>query len=183
MTTNSTTRGKSMMVNPATLIPYERNSRIHNDAQITMIAESIATFGFLKPVLIDDKKMLLAGHGATLAAIQLDMSQIPARQITGLTDDQKRAFVIADNRSSELSKWDWGMLSLELSELQSVEMDLKPLGFPDFGKDASTHRREGHNVTLGDGRFLLQLEFESEADMQKVYEEMHERGITLKVLE
>lgn len=182
MTINSNTRGKSFEISPDRLIPYERNSRIHSDAQIDMICDSIMQFGFVKPVICDENKRLLAGHGARLAAIKLEMRKIPCRQITGLSDDEKRAYVIADNRSSELSKWDWEMLSVELSELQSADVDLKPVGFKDFGKQNTTHR-EGHNVIIGDGRFLLQLEFEDEPTMQQVYEELDGRGYDIKVLE
>jgi len=126
--------------------------------------------------------MILAGHGATLAAVELNMRTIPVRQIIGLTDEQKRAYVIADNRSSELSSWDWELLTVELEELQSAEMGLKPLGFEDFGSAKTTTRKE-HNTTIGDGRFLLQLEFETEKQMESVYEELDARGFDIKVLE
>lgn len=171
-------------MNPATLVPYERNSRIHSDSQVQMICKSITEFGFLKPVLIDEMKMILAGHGAVLAAIELGLSTIPVRQITGLTDAQKRGYVIADNRSSELSKWDWEILALELDDLQSLDADLKSIGFDDFGLDKSTHHRDGHNVSLGDGRYLLQVEFETESAMQTLFEELKGRGFdNMKLLE
>lgn len=146
-----------------------------------MIADSITEFGFLKPVLIDPENVIIAGHGATLAAIQLDMTSIPVRIIEGLTDEQRRAFVIADNRSSELSSWDWELLSLELTELKALDFDLIPIGFGEFGEDQTTTRRE-HNVTIGDGRFLLQLEFESEKDLEKCYDEMKQRGVECQIL-
>ncbi len=182
MANNGKTRGRAFEISPDKLTPYEKNSRIHSDQQVNMIADSIMEFGFLKPVLIDEKKMILAGHGAVKAAMQCELTKIPVRQISGLTQDQKRAYVIADNRSSELSKWDWELLTVELGELKSIDMDLAPVGFADFGLDGSHTRRE-HNVTIGGDRFLLQLEFEDEKQMQKVYDELHERGLSIKVLE
>lgn len=182
MAQNTKTRGKSFNVAPASLTPYERNSRIHSDEQVAMICESIKEFGFIKPVICDENKMLLAGHGAVLAALKLELATIPARMITGLTDAQKRAYVIADNRSSELSTWDWELLGAELTDLKSIDDNLAPLGFPDFGNE-NTHERSGANVTLGEGRFLLQVEFDAEQDLQKLYEELDARGLNLTVLE
>jgi len=169
-------------MNPATLVPYERNSRIHSDSQVQMICKSITEFGFLKPVLIDEMKMILAGHGAVLAAIELGLSTIPVRQITGLTDAQKRGYVIADNRSSELSKWDWEILALELDDLKSIDMDLSPIGFAEYTNKSTEHLRRGTNVTIGGDRFLLQVEFEDEKTMQAVYEELDQRGIECLIL-
>ena len=147
-----------------------------------MICKSITEFGFLKPVLIDEMKMILAGHGAVLAAIELGLSTIPVRQITGLTDAQKRGYVIADNRSSELSKWDWEILALELDDLKSIDMDLSPIGFAEYTNKSTEHLRRGTNVTIGGDRFLLQVEFEDEKTMQAVYEELDQRGIECLIL-
>lgn len=183
MTVNDKIRGKSEFANPTNLVPYERNSRIHSDEQIAMISESISKFGFIKPIICDENKMVLAGHGARLAAIALGMDRIPVRIISGLSDVEKRAYVIADNRSSELSTWDWELLTVELTDLKSIDMDLKPLGFPDFGNE-NTHERQGANVTIGEGRFLLQVEFESEGELQKLFSELKSRGFdNMKVLE
>jgi hypothetical protein len=183
MTKNDTIKGRSMHCAPASLTPYENNSRIHSNSQISGIADSITEFGFVKPVIVDENKMILAGHGAWLAAIDLEMPQIPIRQIEGLTHDQKKAYVIADNRLSELSKWDWELLTSELVDLQSADFDLAPVGFGDFGSEGNTHSRMGAKVTIGDGRFLLQIEFESEKEMESVYEELTNRGMKMKVLE
>ena len=179
---NDKTKGRATNANPATLIPYEKNSRIHSPDQISMIADSISQFGFIKPVIVDESKMILAGHGAVLAACQLEMDSIPIRQITGLSKDEKRAYVIADNRLSELSKWDWELLTEELGELQSVEFDLQPIGFGDFDEDGSSHARRGTTVTIGGDRFLLQLEFASEKELEDCYNEMQGRGVECVIL-
>lgn len=176
-------KAKSSAMNPANLIPYEKNSRIHSESQIDMICESINTFGFLKPVLIDENKMILAGHGAVMAACRLELPTIPVRQIVGLTKGQKQGYVIADNRSSELSKWDWEILAGELDDLKALDEDmLSPVGFEDFGQVGSMHSRNGTNVTLGGDRFLLQLEFETETDLEKAFDEMNKRGIKCVIL-
>ena len=182
MTINAKMRGKASAANPEKLTPYERNTRVHNSEQIEVICDSISTFGFIKPVIVDEKHMILAGHGAVQAAIELGMKSIPIRVISGLTKKEKRAYVIADNRSSELSTWDWDLLTMELKDLKSMDMDLKPMGFADFGTEKQTTRKE-HNVTIGEGRFLLQLEFETEKEMEKVYGELKKRGLDIKVLE
>lgn len=182
MATNTKMRGRASKVHPDRLTPYERNARVHNPDQVEMIAASISEFGFIKPVIVDESMMILAGHGAVEAAKHLGMSAIPIRIISGLTKKQKRGYVIADNRASELSSWDWDLLALELDDLHSADDDLVPLGFQDFGRD-DTRTRRAHNVTLGEGRFLLQLEFESEKEMEAIYNELDNRGIDIKVLE
>lgn len=180
---NDKIRGRASFMNPASLTPFERNSRIHSDAQVDMICESIKAFGFIKPVICDEDRMLLAGHGAVLAALKLELPLVPVRSIEGLSDTQKRAYVIADNRSSELSTWDWDLLGVELADLKSIDWDLVPIGFPDFGTE-NTHERSGANVTIGDGRFLLQVEFDNESALQKLFEELKTRGFdNMKVLE
>jgi len=182
MTQKQESRGRSFEIAPDKLTPYDRNARKHSDKQITMICDSITEFGFLKPVLIDESKMILAGHGAVLAAIKLERSKIPVRQISGLSDEQKRGYIIADNRASELSTWDWNLLALELDDLKSMDMNLSPVGFADFGS-AGVNGANGQSQTIGGDRFLLQLEFETEKEMQIVYEELHKREISIKVLQ
>lgn len=178
---NDAVSGKSTYLAPASLTPYEKNSRKHSDAQVKLIAASIKEFGFVKPVICDENRMLLAGHGAVLAATELGLDRIPVRVISGLTDAQKRAYVIADNRTSELSTWDWELLKVELDELKALDFDLQPVGFGDM-KGVKTHDRKGSTVTIGDDRFLLQLEFATEKEMERVYEEMTQRGIECAIL-
>ena len=99
------------------LIPYARNPRTHSDAQIAQIAGSIREFGFTNPVLIDEKGGLIAGHGRVLGARQLGMTQVPTITLTGLTEVQRRAYVIADNKLALNAGWDPELLRLELGEL------------------------------------------------------------------
>jgi len=111
------------------LIPYARNSRTHSDAQVAQIVASIREFGFTNPVLIDEGGGVIAGHGRIMAAKQLGMAQVPALVLSGLTDAQKRAYVIADNQLALNAGWDEDMLRLELTALSSLDFDLDLIGF------------------------------------------------------
>lgn len=111
------------------LIPYARNSRTHNDAQVAQIAASIKEFGFTNPVLIDEDGGIIAGHGRVMAATKLGLATVPTITLSGLTDAQRRAYVIADNRLALNAGWDTDMLAVELDELRDMEFDLSLLGF------------------------------------------------------
>lgn len=111
------------------LIPYARNSRTHSDAQVAQIAASIKEFGFTNPVLIDGGGGIIAGHGRVLAARKLGLSDVPCIRLDHLTDAQKRAYVIADNRLALNSGWDTEMLKVEFADLQELGFDLELTGF------------------------------------------------------
>jgi len=111
------------------LIPYARNSRTHSDAQVRQIAGSIAEFGFANPILIDQANSIVAGHGRALAAELLKIDTVPCIRLGWLTDTQRRAFVLADNRIALNAGWDAEMLRLELADLASVEYNVGLLGF------------------------------------------------------
>ncbi len=115
----------------ADLIPYINNSRTHSDKQITQIASSIKEFGFTNPVLIDDKNGVVAGHGRLLAAEKLKIDEVPCVVLSGLTEAQKKAYVIADNQLALTSGWDMDMLKLEVESLGEMDFDLDLLGFED----------------------------------------------------
>lgn len=105
------------------LMPYARNARVHSPQQIKQIAISIDKFGFLVPVLIDSSNQIIAGHGRIMAANKLKMRDIPCIRIEHLTDAQKRAYVIADNKLTENASWDQEILALELKELSNLDLD------------------------------------------------------------
>lgn len=111
------------------LIPYARNSRTHSDAQVAQIASSIKEFGFTNPVLIDGGGGIIAGHGRVLAARKLGLTDVPCIRLDHLTDAQKRAYVIADNRLALNSGWDTEMLKVEFADLQELGFDLELTGF------------------------------------------------------
>jgi ParB-like chromosome segregation protein Spo0J len=113
------------------LIPYARNSRTHSETQVAQIAASIREFGFNNPVLIGFDNDIIAGHGRVLAAQKLQLEKVPCIRIDHLTENQKRAYVIADNRIALNAGWDEEMLKLELADLKETEIDLELLGFSD----------------------------------------------------
>jgi len=113
----------------ATLIPFAKNSRTHSDAQVAQIAASIREFGFTNPVLIDEANGIIAGHGRVMAARKLKMSEVPCIRLAHLTDAQKRAYVIADNKLALNAGWDEAMLKLELADLKALDFDLDLTGF------------------------------------------------------
>ena len=100
-----------------TLTPYARNARTHSPEQISQIAASIQEFGFTNPILIDAKSEIIAGHGRVMAAQQIGIETVPCIRLSHLTDTQKRAYVIADNRLALDAGWNEEMLALELIEL------------------------------------------------------------------
>lgn len=113
------------------LIPYARNSKIHTDKQVNQIASSMKEFGFTNPVLIDEDNGVIAGHGRILAAEKLKYEDAPCVILSGLTEAQKRAYVIADNKIAENAGWDEEMLKLEIMDLGDLNFDLELLGFDD----------------------------------------------------
>ena len=111
-----------------TLIPYAKNARTHSDEQVAQIAGSIKEFGFNNPVLVDKDNSIIAGHGRLMAARKLGMDKVPVVQLGHMTEAQRKAYVLADNRIALNSGWDTSMLSLELLELKD-NIDLSLLGF------------------------------------------------------
>lgn len=113
------------------LIPYVNNSRTHSDAQVNQVASSIKEFGFTNPVLIDSDNGVIAGHGRIMAAAKLNINEVPCIVLKGLTDAQKKAYVIADNQLALNSGWDLDMLRLEVETLDEMGFDVDLLGFDD----------------------------------------------------
>lgn len=113
----------------ADLIPYARNARLHDDANVAQIAASIKEFGWTNPVLVDGESGIIAGHGRVLAARKLGINQVPVIELSGLTDIQRRAYILADNKTALNSEWDNEVLSLELAELGELGFDMDLTGF------------------------------------------------------
>ena len=111
------------------LIPYARNSRTHSDEQVAQVAASIREFGFTNPVLIDANGGIIAGHGRVMAARKLGLADVPCIRLAHLSESQKRAYVIADNKLALNSGWDEKMLALEFKDLQAMDFDLELTGF------------------------------------------------------
>jgi ParB-like chromosome segregation protein Spo0J len=127
------TTGSLEVVALDSLIPYARNSRTHSDEQVAQIAASIREFGFTNPVLIGGESDIIAGHGRLLAARKLGLLEVPCIRLGYLTDAQKRAYVIADNKLALNAGWDDELLKIELVSLR--EEDGVDLGLTGFSSD------------------------------------------------
>lgn len=111
------------------LIPYINNSRTHSEEQVNQIVASINEFGFTNPLLIDGKDNIIAGHGRLLASKKLKMEEVPCIVLSGLTEAQKKAYIIADNKMALNAGWDDELLKIELENLKELDFDLELTGF------------------------------------------------------
>ena len=111
------------------LIPYVNNSRTHSEEQVNQIVASINEFGFTNPLLIDEKDNIIAGHGRLLASKKLKMDEVPCIVLSGLTEAQKKAYIIADNKMALNAGWDEELLKIELENLKELDFDLELTGF------------------------------------------------------
>ena len=145
--------GQIEQIATAELIPYARNARTHSEQQVAQIAGSIQEFGFCNPVLIDAANGIIAGHGRVMAAQLLKLESVPCLRLSHLTDAQKRAYVLADNRIALSSGWDEAMLANELSDLHADEFDMALLGFDadELGKLLAFEAEEIEPPVLADG--------------------------------
>lgn len=168
------------------LIPYARNSRTHSDAQVAQIAASIREFGFTNPVLIDADGGIIAGHGRTLAARKLGLKEVPCIRLANLTDAQKKAYIIADNKLALNAGWDDEMLRLELDDLRGMDVDLNLTGFDSDELAALFNQAEQDDVNekepVDESRNLLLIECVGERELEKLFQEMQERGFQCKIM-
>ena len=111
------------------LIPYSNNARTHSDDQVTQIASSIKEFGFNNPILVDKNDGVIAGHGRLMAAKKLGLKQVPCIRLEHLTDAQRKAFILADNKIALNSGWDYDLLKVEIEGLSEIDYRLDLLGF------------------------------------------------------
>jgi ParB-like chromosome segregation protein Spo0J len=115
----------------ADLVPYVSNARTHSDDQVAQIAASIKEFGFTNPILIDGDKGIIAGHGRLQAARKLGLDTVPTIELSGLSDAQRRAYILADNKLALNAGWDNELLALELADLADLDFDVRIAGFDD----------------------------------------------------
>jgi ParB-like chromosome segregation protein Spo0J len=122
------------------LEPYARNSRTHSPEQVAQLVASIKEFGWTNPVLIDEHGGVIAGHGRIMAARELGMEEVPCIVLAGLTEAQKKAYIIADNKLGLNAGWDEEMLRLEMEDLQGLDFRLELTGFANLVDDMSLRR-------------------------------------------
>ena len=168
------------------LIPYARNSRTHSDDQVAQIAASIKEFGWTNPILVDGEAGIIAGHGRLAAARKLGLKKIPVIELSHLTPTQKKALIIADNKLALNAGWDNDMLALEFEELNIEGFDLDLLGFDETEinklNNNENYDDEIKEVKDDGNRNLLLIETISEIELQKLFNELNERGFQCKIM-
>ena len=166
----------------ASLIPYARNARTHSEQQVQQIAGSIQEFGFCNPVLIDASNGIIAGHGRVMAAQLLKLESVPCLRLSHLTDAQKRAYVLADNRIALSSGWDEEMLANELSDLHADDFDMALLGFDAdelatlLELESSEPESTSEGLDIGDVEYRVVTITTGEQDQSQLITELEGRG-------
>ena len=163
------------------LIPYARNARTHNDIQIIQIAGSIKEFGFTNPVLIDADNGIIAGHGRVMAAQRLKLNEIPCIRLAHLTDTQRRAYILADNKLALNSGWDEELLNLELESLRDMNFDLSLIGFMDNEFNENEEIENESNEVKIKSTFEVIAECNDEDHQRMVYNILNEKGIKCRL--
>ena len=167
------------------LIPYARNSRTHNDAQVAQIAASIKEFGWTNPVLLDGENGIIAGHGRVMAAQKLGETEVPTIELSHMDENQKRAYIIADNKLALNAGWDNEMLALEVADLKDAGYDLGLTGFSldeIAALNGDIDVEEDFKEPIDESRNLLMIECQGERELETLYEEMQQRGFECKIL-
>lgn len=126
------TTEKLELIDVDKLVPYVNNARTHSESQLKMLQASLREFGFINPVLVDADLNVIAGHGRIMAAKAEGLTQVPCVFVEHLTDAQKRAYILADNRLAEIAGWDEELLKIELDALKELNFDISLTGFDDF---------------------------------------------------
>ncbi|WP_419832768.1 ParB/Srx family N-terminal domain-containing protein [Endozoicomonas atrinae] len=168
------------------LIPYVNNSRVHDEEQIIQICSSIKEFGFTNPVLIDESNGIIAGHGRLMAAKKLNLKTVPCIVLAGLSEAQKKAYIIADNAIPLNASWDMEKLALEVDALQAEDFDLSLLGFKDdfmvsLIDDPEPVPEQKPNGEEYTEIFNILVECENEAHQQDIYDELTQKGLKCRV--
>ena len=165
------------------LIPYVKNSRTHSDEQVAQIAASIKEFGFNNPVLIGSDDVIIAGHGRVMAARKLGMLEVPCIRLGHLTETQRKAYIIADNRLALNAGWDEELLTIELKSLAEENFRLDLLGF-----DAQELAKMFDEVTEDPLKeesysevFNVIVECKDEQEQEKVFNRLDSEGYTCRV--
>ena len=166
------------------LIPYVNNSRTHSEQQVQQVASSIKEFGFTNPILIDEQDGIIAGHGRLLAAQKLKLDEVPTITLEGLTEAQRKAYVIADNKLAMNADWDYEALKLEMLDIGD-DIDLSLLGFDDDELSAIIDGLEETKPELEEEDykevFNIIVTCKDENHQERVYNELLEKGYECQV--
>lgn len=158
------------------LIPYENNPR-KNDEAVEKVAASIREFGFKVPIIVDKENVIVAGHTRLKAAEVLGLKTVPVIRADDLTDEQVKAFRLADNKTAELAEWDLSALAEELEKLK--DFDMTQFGFDDLKIDEDIERKEVGEI---EEKYQIIIDCENEIDMQEKYNGLTEAGYECRIL-
>lgn len=162
---------------------YENNPRKNSDA-VQYVANSIQNFGFKVPIIIDKNNMIICGHTRYKAARRLKMAKVPCIMADDLSEDQIRAFRLADNKVAEMSTWDYDRLEQEFMLLDPLEFDIADFGFfPNYDTD-DDEEDDDENEASGSGnqRFIVQIECKSLNEQRETYERLTNMGIECEMI-
>ena len=158
------------------LKPYEKNPRLNDDA-VKYVAESIKEFGFKVPIVIDKDNNIVCGHTRWKACKKLKIDTVPCVVADDLTEEQIRAYRLADNRVAEKAEWDLALLDTELAEIETIDMTL--LGF-DEEKETKPGTSERKEVEINDD-YCITIECETEEELQETFEKLQSEGYKCKI--
>jgi hypothetical protein len=165
------------------IIPYGRNPRTHSDEQIKLLANLMLRYGVDQPIVVDEKSVILKGHGRRLAALRAGLDSFPVVVQRGLSDNDKRALRIADNQSALLSGWDSELIQMEIGELKLAAFDLPLLGF----SNAQLMRFNGEenqdtSPQLGALTYAVVIRCQSEDEQRGLLERFGKEGMVCEAL-
>lgn len=164
------------------LIPYINNSRTHSESQIKQIAASIREFGFTNPILIDEAGTIIAGHGRVMAAQVLELDEVPTITLDGLSDAQRKAYVIADNKLALNAGWDTEILLAEIDALQDLNFDTQLLGFSadELSEMLNIEESQPKEETYSE-IFNIIVECDDEMEQEKIFNQLESEGYKCRV--
>ena len=158
----SKTTTQMQMVKVSELIPYVNNARTHSQEQVNKLRSSLREFGFVNPVIIDQDKNVIAGHGRLMAAKEEGITEVPCVLVDYLTEAQKKAYILADNRYAQDAGWDEELLRLEIEALEGMDFDVSLTGFnedeiSDLFAGADTSDTQDDDFDLSDIKLYLSM--------------------------
>ena len=157
------------------LKPYEKNARKHQDADVQTIVASIKEFGFDDPIGVwGDENLIVEGHGRLLAAKKLGMETVPCIRLDHLTDEQRRAYALAHNKTAEMSEWNFDILPEELDNI--FDIDMEQFGF-DIEKDETTERKD----VKYEESISVVIDCDTEEQAETIYEKLRNEGFECRI--
>jgi ParB-like chromosome segregation protein Spo0J len=171
-------------MNLSDLIPYANNAKLHSAEQIKAIAASIKEFGFNNPILLDKDNGIIAGHGRCEAAKLLELDVVPCIKLGHLSDAQRRAYILADNRLAEIgSSWNMEIVMLELEQLKLEEFDTSLIGFDDIKLEKigeESEKPEEKESKIKD-EYMIIVSFDDELSQQTLWEQLKADGYNVRI--